>query len=280
LMGKGAPAGMAQLSQMMGGIRKEDVEKFQKDPALLIQKLQEYAAKEKNVGLRNQVLESFGIGDNMKAAMAKGAFNQAALAKAPTYSDKEIGSLDKANIAWSNLGSKIEMAMGRFNAKHGVELVDGISKIVDQVLKLIEAFMLLAEKLNAFKWIGEMFKGWTMLLTGASSAVGSITGAIGDSKQREALGANIGGFIGEAPGVFKEMLKDVFSMNGGESAMATSPGVLPSVPKGGSSYKQNTFNINQNMNFSHDGKDHSKIAASHKEAGKYVQQVATRNQAN
>lgn len=154
LSGKGAPAGWGRITTVLGGMG--DITELQKHPELLIQKLQEYAQKEQNAGLRNANLKSFGLGDNVTAGLARNAFTPGVLNKAPTYSDREIGQLDKANIAWSNLGNSIEMAIGHFNAKHGVQLVQDITKITAAVVHLVEALDKVAEKYGIFEKFGKV----------------------------------------------------------------------------------------------------------------------------
>ncbi len=171
LMGEGAPKGLARVSQLLGDFSAKDIEEFSRKPELLFQKLQEYANKERSIPLRNEVLKSFGLGDDIIGSMARNAYRPDVFKKAPTYSDKEIGALDRANTAWSNLGTKIEMAVGHFNAKHGGELVNDISKITDKVITLSEAFMKLAEKAELFKWLGKVFEGWQLIFEGLTKAV-------------------------------------------------------------------------------------------------------------
>lgn len=264
LMGEGVPKGMARFAQIMGDVSAPDLLRFQQNPELLIQKLQEYAQKEKNVGLRNEVLKSFGMSDSMVAAMARNAFTQQALGRAPTYSDKELGALDRANIAWSNLGNKIEMAIGHFNAKHGMQLVSDISKIVDQVVKLADAFTKLAEKLKLFKVFGMIFEGWTKIFESVNKGVDSVTSAVGNEKNKKKLGEDALGFFKEMPGVLKAMLEDV----GGPlpSTIAANNAIAPKVGPVPSSGSTQNISVNQNLNFQHDGKDHKKTGDSVKKA--------------
>lgn len=166
-----APKGMARLAQVLGDVKKEDIEEWSRKPELLFQKLQEYANKERSLPLRNEVLRSFGLGDNMIAGMARNGFRPDVMQRAPTYSDKEVASLDRANVAWSNLGNKIEMAFGHLNAAHGGQLVNDISKITDKVILLSEAFLKLAEKAELFKWLGKTFEGWQLIFEGLTKAV-------------------------------------------------------------------------------------------------------------
>lgn len=163
LMGEGAPKGLARVAQLTGDITPEDLLEFSKSPDKLLQRLQEYAAREKDAGFRNEVLKSFGIGDDMIAALSRKAFRLEILQKAPTYSDSETKNLDKANVAWSNLGNTIEMAVGKLNAKYGVDLVKNLEMITKEALKLTTAFIDFAKSAHVFEVIGMAIKGWTLI---------------------------------------------------------------------------------------------------------------------
>lgn len=253
LMGEGAPKGLARLSMVTGDMTPADLLKMQKNPELLLQKLQEYAKREQNIGLRNETLKSFGLGDQMIAALSRGAFRQDVLNRAPIYSDRELGSLDKANAAWSNLANKIEMAVGKFNARHGLQLVNDISKITDAVLKLAEAFLKLAEKLKIFEVIGTVFKGWTMIFDSLGKSADKIT------KDKE----------GPWKGFLKENKDFLHGLaQAGEGAAISlkesiAPGTTGLSVGGG---KTQNISVNQNLNFQHDGKDHKRTAQSVHEA--------------
>lgn len=283
LMGEGAPKGLAMVARMTGGIKKGDLLDFQKHPELLIQKLQEYAQKEKNVGLRNETLKSFGLGDPMIAALSRQAFNPGALAKAPTYGDKEIGALDRANIAWSNLGTKIEMAVGHFNARHGGQLVTDISKIVDGVVKLSEALVRLGETLKVF----EIF---SKILQGSASVVGSIATDVGllnsgDSKKKKEVGKDIlgntrktPGVLGAISGIFHSLMDD--KPKSSSRAYASASGAAPTMsPQLGAGSTQNV-NVQQNLHFSHEGKDHKKTGDSVRKANQEAFRQIPQGQAN
>jgi hypothetical protein len=278
LMGEGAPKGLARVAALTGGISPQDILNFQKSPDLLIQKLQQYAQREKNLGLRNEVLKSFNLSDAMIAAMSRNAFSPSQLAKAPMYSENEIHALDRANIAWSNLGTKIEMAIGKFNAKHGGQLVKDISHITDEVLRLVEAFTRLAEKLKVFDWIGKIFQGWSLIFEGATTAVDKM----GSAKGRTQLGGDIKDFFKEMPSVFGAMLDDISPETKdkfkqilyGDTPFykplpqGTAGAVTPRMPPAAGPSTSNTqnVNVNQTLNFSHDGKDHKQTGDSTKKA--------------
>lgn len=136
-MGQGAPAGFAQFATTMGGITQDDINAFMRNPELLLKKLQEYAQKEKRIGIRNEVLSSF-VGKDMAAALAQNAFRPDVLSKAPTYSDREIGNLARVAAIWSNLSESIRKAVGHFNAMHGDKLAAIARTVVDIGLGLAD----------------------------------------------------------------------------------------------------------------------------------------------
>lgn len=159
-----APTGMATVSETLrkagiikNGISQKDVEDFAVNPEKLILLLQKYAQVEKNIPFRTQKLKTFGLNDSMIAALSRNAFKPEVMKNAPTYSDKEVNQLDKANIAWSNLSNKIQMAVGHFNALHGGQLVKEITVVVTQLIKFVELITKIAEKLKVFDALAAVF---------------------------------------------------------------------------------------------------------------------------
>lgn len=140
----------------------------QGDLTPLFQKLQEYAQIEKNEGLRNQMLSSFGLSGEMIAGMSQNAFRPDVLAKAPTYSDAEIQKLKQAGAAWDNLGNKIEMAWGRFAADRGPDLIKQLEPLIGKTLELVKALDVLADKIGLFEGIGAILDFATGVTGGAA----------------------------------------------------------------------------------------------------------------
>lgn len=267
-LGKGGPAGMAHVAQVLHeNFSQIDVQKFAKSPELLLQKLQQYAAKETNIGLRNATLKSFGLGDEMIAALTRQAFRPEVLKKAPTYSDSEVKQLDKANIAWSNLGNKIQMAVGHFNAMHGEALVRDISMIVTQVLKLTEAFIKLAEKIHLFQGIGKVFEGWGKIFGAINSTVDSFTKTIGQpGKQEKMLKDTLEGgknfILGAALDVYDKFVKPTAAGSAIASGtkhvldtVAMAKAIVPSVSNALNSNNTQNHDVNITNNFAHPGVD-------------------------
>lgn len=169
LLGKGAPEGLGIVAKAVGFDPKKARDSF-----YVMEQLQKAAQKlPQDVG--NSVLKSFGLSEGTIAAMRRNAFTPAMLQKAPVYSDREVNQLDKANVAWANLGHHVEMAFGHFTAKHGVSLVGDITKIADAIFKMINAFEKLAEKLKLFQAIGKIFEGWTSIFNGVNSVLDKVT---------------------------------------------------------------------------------------------------------
>jgi len=259
LMGKGAPEGMGLLANKVGFDPARA-----RDTFYVMEQLQKFAQSDVPKDLQNNVLKSFGLGEGTIAAMRRNVFRPEVFKQAPTYNDGQLKQLDRVNVAWSNLGQKIQMAFGAFTSKHGMQLVSEISKITTEVFKMADAFMKLAEKLKFFELIARVFTGWGLIFNGITNSVNEITSNKG------------GAFEG-----FKTFLKDAAS--GAKDAARgaymtfTEDSVAPPAPAGArNNVNNNSTTINQNLNFQHDGKDAVKTSGSVKEA---VQKAFRQNSA-
>lgn len=173
--GIGRPSGLGQVQQAVG-LTSSELDEMMKKPELLLLKLQQYLQKEKNIGLGNEVAKSFGLSDNLIAASRRNAFTPEAFKNAPTYSDKEVATLDKSNIAWSNLGNSIQMAIGHLNAAHGLSVVKEFTTLVNVTEKLISDLLTLSEKLQLFKGIKFAIEGWDELFKGITMLSSALAG--------------------------------------------------------------------------------------------------------
>lgn len=253
LMNKGAPEGLAIISKAVGGLDKSRYA----DTFYVLGKLQE-AMQKLSVEQGNIAGKSFGLSEGTIAAMRRNAFNPTAFARAPVYSDKEITSLDKSNIAWSNLGTNIEMAFGHFNAKHGTQLVGEIDKMAMATLKLAEAFTLLAEKSKVFQAIGWAADKAATFIQLLGVATDDLTGSH-NKKDNEGFGKD-------------SMLKKIFDWRDDidKAAFETikktiTPLEHPSVYFGNKGQASSTT-INQNITHHGDAKDTTAVKDSHKAA--------------
>lgn len=172
------PAGMDWLSKMTGTISEEDIEEWSRHPEKFIQRLQQYAKAEKNPALANYVIESMGLGTGMEAAIKRQAFTAQNLANAPVRSEGQVKALDKVRQGWSDLHMNVDKTIDNLNAKFGGKLVSDINKLLPAVTNLISAFATLADKAHAFEWIGKAFQGWTEIFKGLTEEIQQLTGVI------------------------------------------------------------------------------------------------------
>lgn len=252
LLGKGAPEGMAMLANKVGF----DPAKA-RDTMYVMGQLQKFAqAVPKDVG--NNMLKSFGISEGTIAAMRRNAFTPQAFAKAPTYSNGEIGQLDKVNVAWSNLGNKIQMAFGHLTAKEGLPIIKDISMLTDKVLALIEAFVKLSEKLKLFEVIGKVFEGWGIIFDGISSAVDKLTGTTEEAAGKDKkLKKNPVSMLSDWVG---GKIDDYYYLQ--DQKKGLHPQVTPHMKPDTTKNTTQNIEVNQNLHFQHDGKDHKKTGDS------------------
>lgn len=260
LMGKGMPEGFGQVKAAVG-LEENKV----RDPFYVMKQLQEYA-KTVSPDVGNIALKSFGLSEGVIAAMRKNMFREDIFAKAPKYGEGEINQLNKVDVAWKNLGQKVEMAFGHFTAGHGMKMVGDISKITTEVIKLAEAFIKLADKIELFKQIGRVFEGWAEIFKGLESVMKFVEqGLSSDYSENKKSMEKSSEFFGGA----KEMGIGI------SNAIVDKIG-LPSMFKIGQDYAAPNVksspsnagtvnNINQNLHFQHDGKDANKNAESHKQ---------------
>lgn len=172
-LNKGAPEGLGLLASTVGF----DVKKAYTDTFYVFEQLQKFAHSNVSKDIQNQVFKSFGVSENTISALRKGVFSQQNFKKAPVYGEGEVNQLAKVDVLWGNLEQKVKMLFGHFNAQHGVSLVSDISKITDQVFRMIGAFERLAEKLKIFDKLAEAFKGWEIIFTKLGDLSDKISGS-------------------------------------------------------------------------------------------------------
>ena len=260
LMGKGAPEGIALMSGALGGINPKDYQ----DTFLMLKHYND-AIQKLPLIQGNIVGKGAGLSEGVIAAMRRGVFTPEMLAKAPTYSDKEIGSLDNSNVAWSNLGKKIEMAFGHFNARHGQQLVGDISKIADQVFRLADALLRVGNEMGVFEKLDKV--------------VGFVADAL-ESKEGTALGEKhyekklwnwiTGGDTAEKDGKIPQKSGfDFLSKTGdlmsdlAKSGAALTPKVIIEKPQ---PVEKNVTTIQQTITHHGDAKDTQSVKDTHKHA--------------
>lgn len=242
LLGKGAPEGLAMVANKVGF----DMNRA-RDSFYVMQQLQKFA-QTVPADVSNNLLKSFGVSEGTIQAMRRNAFNPSALAHSPVYSDKERERLDKTNIAYKNLGVNIEMALGRLTAKHGMTLLKDISAVTKGVLKMVDSFVTLGEKLEVFKILTAVFEGWGKifeLIGGVADSLGEHTsGKNNDVKKGQARGQNLPG------------------MNAVGDFVTRALSGVPTIPRTGFAEAQG-INIEQNITHYGDAKDTKAVKDSH-----------------
>lgn len=186
-LGQGAPGGLFEVAANAGvRLGPADIKRMADNPEEMIQLLQKFFQSKRaqtDKAWANEMGRTFGLSDNVIAAMRKNAFRPEAIAKAPAFSDKEAANLAKLDAQWKNLGTKWEMFFGKMNLQHGGELIKDLDMISTKVMTLMESFSKLAEKLKIFETIGKAFEGWSMIFDGINSGVTSLTEAAEDPKK-------------------------------------------------------------------------------------------------
>lgn len=270
LTNQGAPSGTARVAQFLGMAPEQMIGLFSEAasgrPELLLQALQKYAQLDKDIGLRNESLKSFGVGEDMVAALDRNAFRPEVLDRAPLYSDKEVQNLDKVQVKLANLSNQIEMTFGRFTAKHGEDIIKGISDITGEVLSLVNALIKLEEKVGVFGWLAE---GLMFATKGLSKGTqGVIDAATSDDK-------SVWDYLKENS-AFYQLFKARDELEKARNE-ANKPAALPRVAPSGGLIKPQTApgaitpgqqgaQINVNQTFNIDGGDPNEVAGVTKRA--------------
>ncbi len=268
LLGEAPPKRIFRVAELTGAISEADIRASAKAPELFYQRLQQYAKKETNAALFNEVMGSFAIPEGTRAALRRQMFTPENLKRAPTYSEPEIGNLNRANIAWQNLGNQIEMAIGHFNAKHGLTMVKDIAKITQGALDLANALETVSEKFKIFENLGHVLEGMGNSLKLISELKDKFEGK--ESKPGDLLynrPEDTAAVANSPLGKGVKSAADFAAWISGGRHIGAKTLAAPPVPAGSpgaTNHSQTT--INQNLNFQHEGTDHKKNADSHKKA--------------
>ncbi len=280
LLGKGLPEGYASVASKTG-LKEGDL----RDTFKVMEKLQEYAnITPPDVGA--QMIKSFGVSEGVIAAMYRKAFRPEVFAKAPKYAEGELRSLDKVNVAWSNLGTKIQMAFGHWTSQNGGQVVKDIDKVTTSVIKLVTAFSNLATKLELLKKVGTIFEGWASMFNIIADVVDTNNKAeTGTDKEKAAANKKIAewkdGFKLAAEGAGLTLMDAI----GGKYDKEQNEKVKKYLGSPGTTSTQTgnaqTINNQINMNFQHDGRDARKLGdATVKGINKVYRQNPAQSQAN
>lgn len=297
LTGKGAPAGFS----IFAGATKLDMSRV-RDTEYVLKKLNEFA-KQAPPELSNSVLGGFGLSQDMQAAMRKSTLASLAANVKPSeiYKPGEVETLNKINLAWMNLKNTFDMFMGHETARFGLPIVNHLKGALDLVIRTISSIEDLIGKFPSLKDAGQaamLAIGAAMIafggpLTALSVAITGIIFLLGEwDKHSKGLESIFGGAEktesgnGNKPGMLSSAMLDAENSlsglwddfwNKGKKNQESQPitampaEITPNAPTVAGANKVNNVTVNQSLNFQHDGKNSSKVAA---DTHKAIQQAA------
>lgn len=250
LAGEGAPKGLGLIANAVG----IDPKRMQ-DTFYLMSKFQEFAQKNRST-LATDALKTMGLSENIIAAMRRNVFTNEMFRQAPTYNQKDLSNLDKANVAWLNLGAKIEMAIGKMNAQDGLQIVKDLDKLTTALLDLASALVWLSEKLQVFDTISNIVNGLVApikLLKGED--LGKVSKEMKSTNDGRAFGQGTW-WMNILDSAFNATLENRDMQSQMFETMKREQLIKGAGASGGST------TVNQNIQFQHDGKDYDKTVQS------------------
>lgn len=247
-MGLGAPSGLAFVVNQTKMLTDPA---HLKDTFYVFDKVVQYLKTSKDaVDIQNEVAKSFGLSTNMIAAARRGLLDQNVRSKAPLYTDTEAKALDNVARGWTNLYKQWEMGIGRINVRNGPELIRDLSNISTAILKLIDALVMLTEKLKVFKLLGFISQAAATTV----KELGDLTSALTPGKKSEKAASQVWQEATPLGALFK-MLKGGITANAG--ALGASIGVKAGIPD------QKTVSNNLNVNIQNQGVEGADEIAEH-----------------
>ena len=263
---KGYPSGLGAVHNL--GI-DFDVDKAKTDWVYEILQLQQFAIKALKSGvsrpLIEQILESFGISNpKFQAGLISGIYTPENLSKGNILNESQIEQLRRTDVLLSRLGDKVKNLFAQFTASHGEQLVGDFTKIADQFFRMATALVKVAEQLKVFQLLGEAFQGWAIILEEIDTLLEK------RAKQKEAQkNESRFSFFGE---------KYPFEKLGAPFLNSATPTISP-LNQGKNQGSIQNIDINQNLNFAHEGRQYHLITDSvNKAVYTASQQFFTRTQ--
>lgn len=289
LLGKGAPEGMGVFARAVGF----DMSKA-KDTFYVLEKLKEFSRIAPPT-IANPILKSFGLGENTVAFLKTTKVELDKIKPSTIFSPGEIGTLSKVEVAWSNFGREIEMAMGHLTAKRGLGVIADLSKVTKEVFKLVDALVVLSEKVKVFETMSHAAEGVGNTIKLITEIMDKFAGK--ESKKGDLLytppGQEAIPGLSESPaGQFFKSIKESLSSPktsaapGAPAAKYTGPlpwggveptrkavsttaihrAALPTMAKSSPTKPTQNINVKQDLHFQHEGKDAKQTGDSTKKA--------------
>lgn len=258
LRGEGSPSGLGRINSVVGGLStRSDLEKMVQHPELLLQKLQDYAQKQKNLVWRNADLNSMGVtGQNMVTALVEGKFNAKTLAQAPVNSDRENKSLRNAQVGLRDFNDHIERSFQRLTAAYGPKMIADLTKLSDAFFKLAEALAKFSNEQGAMKLFSTAIDGLARLFQLLN---GDVDQATKKGKGQKTFGQGTWWMNGLEKG-FDGILNMKEKMQELDQNMNQS--ITPKIPTSPGGTGAQNVNVQQNLHFQHPGTEHNRTADS------------------
>lgn len=286
--GQGAPMGWSDVARTVGlDFSKVD------DTFYVIDKLKEYA-KTTNLprGLANQYLASFGLSESTIQMLRTTRYEIDKVKPGNIFSSREISQLASIKVQWENFWDGIKKAGVRIAGSYSPEVIKNLQGAFDWVLTTIQNIRTLIKEIPeigaAFKAVGlivaayfapmtTIFAGITMLLNewqkkrkGEDNIFDDLFGKKDETGQdkinrMDNMINKVKSFLGLEEEYTPEMRKGPLSSKVKSLAEKPSPlsglvGVAPKMqPISGA---QNNINVQQTLQFQHDGKNAQKTGES------------------
>lgn len=182
----------------------------------------------------------------------------------PSLTEGETNRLDKVRTDLAKINQEVEIGLSKLAAKFGPKMMGDVEGVVKQVMRLVDAFGTLAEKIHLLQGVSTVFEGWKEIFQGLTALID----AFSDPKKMEAIKTGFGDIANylkqqvtsviPTGGAIEGFLRGVAGMVlgpvpqpsavGTPSTMAATPRVPEQSRAGGSTTSQNVT-VNQNMSF-------------------------------
>lgn len=220
-LGHGPPGGFPMIARYAGGI---DINKLN-DTYYVLEKIQKFAQnKEVPRPFANYFMQQAHLSDNMIQFLRTSKIGSPGKVDSSLINtDAQVKQLAKVSVAWDMLGLKMQRAWDKLTAKHGIQVVSDLSKITDQIVKMVSALSTLAEKLKIFKLLGMVFEGWSDIFQLMNETIDNVINTVdqlsGNSKEPQ---------VKEKPVLSDEMvMPDLFSLIKPLASMVLQNNVAP-----------------------------------------------------
>lgn len=173
--------GISEVDHIVGF----DMEKAYKDRMYALRQFMEFAKKETDIDMRNQILKANGFSENSIAALVKGNFSPEMLSQAPIVSEKSADALAKIESRFKNIGTSVSMLATKLTLEHGNGFLTGIEKIWEAVKGLIGALDEMGKKLGIFELIQNVAEFAAIAIRALRDAVNYFTAGSSDDEKRK-----------------------------------------------------------------------------------------------